>query len=83
MKIRILFFASVADAARSRQLDLEVEPGTSVGGLRKRLERERPGLAGRLGKCAAAVNQAVAGPETVLSEEDEVAFLPPVSGGAR
>ena len=81
MKVRVLFFASVADAAGARSLDVEVAPKGTIADLRKQLEAERPRLAGKLGKCAAAVNAAVTAPGRVLAEGDEVAFLPPVSGG--
>jgi molybdopterin synthase catalytic subunit len=83
MKVRVLFFASVADAARTRSLELDLGRRATVAELRERLERERPGLAGRLDRCAAAVNAAVAEPGRTLAEGDEVAFLPPVSGGGR
>ena len=83
MKVRVLFFASVADAAGTRSLDVEVEARATVGDLRRKLESERPRLAGKLGKCAAAVNTAVVAATRSLAEGDEVAFLPPVSGGTR
>lgn len=82
MKVRVLFFASIADAAGARSLEVAVEGRTTVAELRKRLETDRPRLAGKLGKCAAAVNTQVVDPSKVLAEGDEVAFLPPVSGGA-
>ena len=81
MKVRVLFFASVADAAGTRSLDCETETRATVADLRRMLEKEKPRLAGRLGKCAAAVNASVVDSSRVLSDGDEVAFLPPVSGG--
>lgn len=81
MKVRVLFFASVADAAGLRSMDVALEGRTTVAELRKRLERERPKLAGRLTKCAAAVDGAVAEETRALGDGQEVAFLPPVSGG--
>lgn len=81
MKLRVLFFASVADLAGARSLSLAPEGPMTVGELRKQLETERPRLAGNLGKCASAVNSQVSGPERKLKDGDEVAFLPPVSGG--
>jgi molybdopterin synthase catalytic subunit len=83
MKVRVLLFASVADAAGSRTLELASDGPLTVEGLRRKLESDRPRLAGRLGRCAAAVNAALVGPERALRDGDEVAFLPPVSGGAR
>ncbi|KAF0243241.1 MAG: molybdopterin synthase sulfur carrier [Planctomycetota bacterium] len=82
MKVRVLFFASVADAAGTRSLDAELGNRATVADLRRKLEKDRPRLAGRLGKCAAAVNTVVVSPARALADGDEVAFLPPVSGGA-
>lgn len=81
MSVRVLFFASIADLAGARQIAVEPERGLTVGELRRRLEKEYPKLAGKLGKCAAAVNQAVVGADGPVADGDEVAFLPPVSGG--
>ncbi|MEK7470036.1 MAG: molybdopterin converting factor subunit 1 [Planctomycetota bacterium] len=81
MKVRVLFFASVADAAGTRSLNVELDGRATVAELRRKLEQERPKLAGKLGKCAAAVNTEVVAAARELAEGDEVAFLPPVSGG--
>ena len=83
MKVRVLFFASVADAAGARSLEVDVDGGATVADVRRKLESERPRLAGRLGKCAAAVNTDVVPAGRALVEGDVVAFLPPVSGGSR
>lgn len=81
MRVKILLFASVADAAGSRSFDMDAPARLTVEALRRRLEAERPRLAGKLGRCAAAVNAALVGPDRALEDGDEVAFLPPVSGG--
>jgi molybdopterin synthase sulfur carrier subunit len=81
MRVTVLLFASVADADGSRAFDVDTPARTTVESLRRRLEAERPRLAGKLGRCAAAVNAALAGPDRALEDGDEVAFLPPVSGG--
>jgi MoaE-MoaD fusion protein len=83
MKVRVLFFASVADAAGARSLNVDLDGRPTVADLRRRLEEDRPRLAGKLGKCAAAVNTEVVSPSSALAEGDEVAFLPPVSGGTQ
>ena len=83
MKVRVLFFASVADAAGVRLLDVRLDGRATVADLKRKLEEDRPRLAGKLGKCAAAVNTEVVAPARVLADGDEVAFLPPVSGGSK
>jgi molybdopterin converting factor small subunit len=40
-----------------------------------------PGLRPHLARAAAAVNLARATPDTILNDNDELALLPPVSGG--
>jgi len=57
----------------------EVVPGTTVGGLLAMLSKEHAGL-GRL-PLAFAVNRDYAREDTELADGDEVAFIPPISGG--
>ena len=57
---------------------LVVEPGTTVGELYRRLFP--PGPEGTL-PVMYAVNLSYARPDQVLSEGDEVAFVPPLGGG--
>src|SRR5208282_1029175 len=47
-----------------------------------RYSSEFPRMKETLASLAVAVNQEYAGPETALKSDDEVALLPPVSGGA-
>lgn len=54
--------------------------GTSVGDLRKSLSMRYPQL-DKLNSVFIAVNQEYAPDEKVLSEKDEIALIPPVSGG--
>ncbi|MCP4201947.1 MAG: molybdenum cofactor biosynthesis protein MoaE [bacterium] len=81
MKVRVLAFATAADALGSRELELDVEEGTTVGKLLARLEVEAPGLGPLRDRLAVAVNGELAPPETTLTDSAEVALLPPVSGG--
>jgi molybdopterin synthase catalytic subunit len=60
----------------------ELRVGTSVSTLLAELNEECVFPAGSLGAAAVAVNHEYAGPEHPLSDGDEVAILPPVSGGA-
>ena len=58
---------------------LEVVDGATAGGVVERCRADAEG--GVWGSLAVAVNQEYAGRDRVLSEGDEVALLPPVSGG--
>ena len=81
MHVRVLLFGGVREAVGAKQLDVALDPGTTLAGLRTLLG-ERHGVFGQAGsRLLAAVNQETSSDDTVLSEGDEVAFLPPVSGG--
>ena len=64
----------------STSLHSSVAPGTTAQGLRELLGEQHPALL-RV-PVAFAVNQDYARAETVLSDGDEVAFIPPISGGS-
>lgn len=81
MNLAIHLFASARDAVGRRELSLAVPEGTTVEGLLQRLVSDYPRLAGHTGTLAAAVNQEYADRNTTLRDGDEVAFIPPVSGG--
>ncbi len=80
MTVTVRLFASLRERAGRDRLVFEVEPACRLGTLLARLEAELPFLhaAGRL---AIAVNEEYARPETELAEGDEIALIPPVSGG--
>lgn len=81
MTIRALFFASYRDLAGTDELDVRLGIDARVSDLVEVL-RARGGGWARLPEApAVAVNQEYAGLTTLLREGDEVAFIPPVSGG--
>jgi molybdopterin synthase catalytic subunit len=82
MRIRLLAFASAADALGAAELELDLDPGSRVSDLRQRLEREHPGLVPLWPRLAVAVDGRIVRPEEALAEGVEVALLPPVSGGS-
>lgn len=82
MALTVKLFAALADAAGTRELPLVLPEGTTAGELRERMARDFPGLAGLLARAAVAVNRAYAPEHQVLRAGDEVALIPPVSGGA-
>ena len=77
--LRILLFAGVAQRAGAREWCVDVAAGTTVATLREDHARRHPWL--RELPVALAVNRALAPPTTVLAAGDELALLPPVSGG--
>jgi molybdopterin converting factor subunit 1 len=83
MRVGVLYFAVLKDAFGREREQLELPAGTTVRSLLEALrEREVSGVAQRLwGSIAVAVNQEYARMDAVLEDGDEVALLPPVSGG--
>lgn len=80
MTVRILFFASLRERTGQKSMDMEIEPGTRAEELLARLRRELPAMAAA-GRISLAVNEEYCDPHLVLQEGDEVALIPPVSGG--
>ena len=62
--------------------EFEVGDGSTVSDLIEVVMREHPGLCPNPSALVAAVNQEYADHDHPLAEGDEVAFIPPVSGGA-
>ena len=81
MRVRVLFFGILRDLAGKESSALDVAADASVRDVITCYEREIPQLKQYLPSIALAVNQQYASPETKLKANDEVALLPPVSGG--
>ena len=79
--IRILFFGAAADRAGTRQTELDVRDGTTLAEIWPLLAREHPDLGPMRDTLAFAVNGEYARGEDAVAPGDEVAVLPPVSGG--
>lgn len=82
MTVQISLFASLKDALGCSQLTLDVPEGTSVAQALSRLEQSQPQLARFLPHVRVARNLDYASPDDVLNQGDELALIPPVSGGA-
>lgn len=80
--VRVLFFAALRELAGASEQRVVVPVGTSIGGLRVLLEAEVPTLRGRLGTVRFACNEHFVEDATRLEEDDVVALIPPVGGGA-
>ena len=80
VKVTVRCFASVRELLGEDTLELEVPESLTLDGLKELLAERAPALL-RL-KLACAVNRQYAPPERSLAEGDEVAFIPPISGGS-
>jgi molybdopterin synthase catalytic subunit len=82
MRVRVLFFGMLKDRMGKSSDLLELPDGASIRDLLAHYETEVPRLKELLPALAVAVNQVYASPEAKLKAGDEVALLPPVSGGS-
>ena len=82
MTVRVRLFAVLRQRAGRESVDVALEEGATVADALSALSRE-PGLTDVLARVPVrmAVNRDYAEPETVLSPGDELALVPPVSGG--
>lgn len=82
MQIRVLFFGILKDLAGRTSEELTLPEEASAGDILRHYERQISSLQGSLSSIAISVNQQYSGPEVKLRSGDEVALLPPVSGGS-
>ena len=81
--VRVRLFAVLRERAGGDTVDVtDVPTPVTVGDLKRLAEVQYPGL-GPLGTVAGVVGTSYVPDATVIAPGDEVAFLPPVSGGAR
>jgi molybdopterin converting factor small subunit len=81
MRVRLLAFATAADALGARESDLELPEGATVAAVREAVLARAPALGGLAARLAVAVDGVVARDASPVPPGAEVALLPPVSGG--
>ena len=81
MRVRVLFFGVLKDLVGKAGDTLDLGDEASVGDVLAHYKTQIPRLRESLPSLALAVNQEYASAETKLKSNDEVAMLPPVSGG--
>jgi len=86
MKVQLLFFAQLRDAAGVSSMDVELETGASIADLVVKVCSQNEQKAAFVDalqddSVMVSVNQKVVDQSKVLNNGDEVGFLPPVSGG--
>jgi molybdopterin synthase catalytic subunit len=84
MTVQIRLFAILRERAGRETIELELDDGATVADVMDTL-RERGPLSDLIGTLPVlmAVNRDYAAPGTPLRADDELALIPPVSGGAR
>ena len=81
MKVRVKFFAILRERAGTAEVVKEMADGSTVADLWRELQKDYakldvPGI-----RMLYAVNQNYVGVDQTLKDQDEVVFIPPVSGG--
>jgi molybdopterin converting factor subunit 1 len=81
MRVTIRLFARLRDIAGATELARDVAPDSTIRSVWRQLVDEFPELAAYERSISSALNADYARMEQRLNDGDEVAFLPPVSGG--
>ncbi|MEX1030783.1 MAG: molybdenum cofactor biosynthesis protein MoaE [Paenibacillaceae bacterium] len=82
MVFRVMLFAGLAERFGTHELDVEIlAEAITVHAFKEHLIALYPDQASYIRPCFMAKNQSYADPEQLLGESDELALIPPVSGG--
>ena len=81
MRVTVRLFARLRDIAGAAELPREVSPGSTIGTVWQALVDDFPELGRYERSISSALNADYARMDRAVSDGDEVAFLPPVSGG--
>jgi molybdopterin converting factor subunit 1 len=81
MRVRVRFFAILKDRAGTAATDLQLDEGATIQSATAQLSKQFPPISDFLPRVAFAVNQQYVPPTTPLHDGDELALIPPVSGG--
>ena len=82
MRVTIRLFARLRELAGASELDRDVPDGSTALDVWNGLAEEFPPLAGYTKAISVAVNEEYARLTASVRDGDDIAFLPPVSGGS-
>jgi len=82
MRVKVRLFARLREIVGVGEVESELNGGATVADLLEALHAEYPGLVDVTPRTVISVNQEFVTPDNLLSDGDEVAIFPPVSGGA-
>lgn len=81
MKVTVKLFASAADRIGKREITLDLTEGATVADLRETISSRYPLIREIMPVLVCAVNEEYQTGQARLHEGDEIALIPPVSGG--
>ena len=81
MRVTVKLFAILRERANTSELQLDLADRATVADAREAIVQRLPQIAPLLNRVAFAVNRSYVTSETALSDGDELALIPPVSGG--
>ena len=81
LTVKVLFFAAVREEAGASEASLELPAGSSTAAIVASVQAQYPQLERLLERCALALNGNYVVEPTPLNHGDEVALIPPLSGG--
>lgn len=81
MHVKVRLFARLHELVGAGELERPVSPGATVADVWQSLAADHPGIAPYAASISCAVNAEYARMSAPVGDGDEVAFLPPVSGG--
>jgi molybdopterin converting factor subunit 1 len=81
MKVAVKLFAAARELAGGSEVVIELPPGADVGELRQALAADLPALSPLASRSLISINAEYASNASLIVEGDELALIPPVSGG--
>jgi molybdopterin converting factor subunit 1 len=81
VRVTVKLFARLRDVAGTGEIVRDVPAGATVRSVWSELATQFPGIASYERSISTAINADYAKMDQRLADGDEVAFLPPVSGG--
>ena len=82
MRVKVLLFAGLRDAVGAPEVPLALHDGATIADAWRALAAVHPGVTPYAASLSCARNAEYARMADLVTDGDEIAFLPPVSGGA-
>ena len=81
VRVQVLYFAKAREAVGISEESVDIADGATTDDLRAHLIASHPPLESVFGSCVMALNQEYVTEVQSLKERDEIAVIPPISGG--